>query len=186
MRRLVPEEPLPPYSYVNGRFPHPIRDPSGHSFGAVPAPCSMPDPNRWYECRPYLYGLDLFNFGYYWEDHEVWEGIWHAAGRSGPIGNFIKGLIKLAAAGVKVREGRPEGVRRHARRAAELFARVAAHLPPEQASYFGLSLPRLIGFATGAAREPPASVAPTGTPVEVVFQFVLQPDESQRFEPKSA
>src|SRR4051794_23916492 len=31
--RLLPDEPLPPYSFVPGRFPHPVRDPAGHSFG---------------------------------------------------------------------------------------------------------------------------------------------------------
>ena len=36
--RLVSDEPLPPYSYVTGRFPHPTRDPSGHSFGHAAAP----------------------------------------------------------------------------------------------------------------------------------------------------
>ena len=179
----MPDEPFPPYSYVTRRFPHPTRDPAGHSFGVVPMPCPVPDPNLWRECRPYLYGLDLFNHGYYWEAHEVWEGLWHASGRAGLPGNFIKGLIKLAAAGVKAREGRAEGVRTHARRAAELFRQVAGQLPPEQACYFGLSLPRLISLATDVARGPVASIAPTGAPVEVVFQFVLRPDESEQSEP---
>jgi hypothetical protein len=178
LRRLVPDEPFPPYSYVNGRFPHPIRDPAGHSFGAVPVACRMPDPNYWQECRPYLYGLDLFNHGYYWEAHEVWERIWHAAGRTGPVGSFIKGLIKLAAAGVKARERRPEGVRSHARRAAELFSSVASQLAPAQTFYFGLSLPRLIELASGVACDPPASIKLTGAPVETVFEFILQPNAS--------
>jgi hypothetical protein len=183
IRRFVPDEPFPPYSYVNGSFPHPIRDPSGHSFDAVPVPCPIPNPNQWYNCRPYLFGLDLFNHGYYWEAHEVWEGIWHASGRGGPVGSFIKALIKLAAAGVKVRQRRPEGVRRHARRAAELFSHVADLLPAEQVTYFGLSLPWLIDLATDVASKPPVSIAPIGTPVEVVFQFALCPDGPQRSEP---
>ncbi len=181
--RLVPDEPFPPYSYVTGRFPHPTRDPAGHSFGARPMPCPAPDPNRWRDCRPYLYGVDLFNHGYYWEAHEVWEGIWHACCRTGLTANFIKGLIKLAAAGVKAREGRHEGVRRHARRAADLFRQTAGELPPEQSSYFGLSLSQLIGQATDVAREPVALWAHTGAPVEIVFPFVLRPDASQQSEP---
>lgn len=185
IRRLAPDEPFPPYSYVNGMFPHPIRDPAGHSFGIVPEPCPMPDPNHWPDCRPFLYGLDLFNHGYYWEAHEVWERIWHAAGRTGPVGSFIKGLIKLAAAGVKVREGRPAGVRSHAQRAAELFSRVANQLRSTQSSYFGLSLPRLIEMATDVARDPPASRAPAAAPVEVVFEFVLRPNESLPSEPEA-
>jgi hypothetical protein len=176
--RFVPRESLPPYSYVTGRFPHPTRDPAGHSFGAVPVPCPVPDPDRWRGSRHYLYGLDLFNHGYYWEAHEVWEAAWHACGRAGTAGNFIKGLIKLAAAGVKAREGRPEGVRRHAQRAAELFGQVSSGLPTGQTRYFGLSIPRLIDLASDVARGVIVLGEPTGAPVEVVFPFVLDPGES--------
>jgi uncharacterized protein len=179
-RRFLPDEPLPPYSYVTGLFPHPIRDPAGHSFGVVPAQCPPPDPKRWRDCRPYLYGLDLFNHGYYWEAHEVWEGVWHACGRAGLAANFIKGLIKLAAAGVKVREGRPEGVRRHARRAAELFRETAGRLPPGQTHYFGLSLIWLIEMATNLASGALTPSPSTGARVEIVFPFVLAPEGLQQ------
>ena len=177
-RRLVPDEPFPPYSYVTGRFPHPTRDLAGHSFGVVPVPCPAPDLKLWHDCHPYLFGLDLFNYGYYWEAHEVWEGVWHSCGRTGSAGDFIKGLIKLAAAGVKAREGRIEGVRRHGRRAAELFGQVASHLPPGQIRYFGLPLQLLISHATGVVRG--SVISPTGEPVEVVFEFVLCPDENSQ------
>src|SRR5438552_3359767 len=112
--RFAPDQPFPPYSYLTGRFPHPTRDRAGHSFGAEPLPCPAPDPMDWRQCRAFLFGLDLFNHGYYWEAHEIWEGIWHACGRCGATANFIKGLIKLAAAGVKAREGRPKGIVSHA------------------------------------------------------------------------
>ena len=59
----------------------------------------------------FLRGVSLFNAGYYWEVHEVWEGLWHAYGRRGVLADVIKALIKLAAAGVKVREGQEHGVR---------------------------------------------------------------------------
>jgi hypothetical protein len=181
--RLVPSEPLPPYSYVTGQFPHPLRDPAGHSFGVETKSCPAPDPNRWANCQPYLYGLDLFNHGYYWEAHEAWETVWHAAGRTGPIGDFIKGLIKLAAAGVKAREGRPEGVRAHARRAAELFSGVQRQLGPQQTSLFGLSLLCLIELAHDVAREPPKSCAPKQSPVEIVFPFILWPVQLPSLKP---
>ena len=174
--RLVPDEPFPPYSYVTGRFPHPTRDALGHSFGTKPIACVPPDPTRWRECRAYLYGLDLFNHGYYWEAHEVWEAVWNACGRSGMAADFLKGLIKLAAAGVKAREGRPQGVRRHALRAGELFREIAGQLPSEQASYFGLSIPRLIELASELASEPASLTATSGAPVEIVLSFTLQPN----------
>lgn len=180
MGRLAPDEPLPPYSYVSGRFPHPIRDPAGHSYGAMPAACLPPDPDRWRDCRPYLRGLDLFNHGYYWEAHEVWEGAWHACGRTGAAGAFFKGLIKLAAAGVKTREGRPEGRQRHARRAAELLGEVAGGLPPGEDRYFGLSLSRLIDLARDIERGPaPNAVSESTAPVEILFAFALWPEDAE-------
>ena len=114
--RLVPDVPLPPYSFVPGHRPHPVSDPAGHSFGTAPPTPPEFDPAAWATNRTYLYAIDLFNHGYYWEAHEAWESLWHACGRTGRIADFLKGLIKLAAAGVKVREGRPAGVVGHARR----------------------------------------------------------------------
>jgi uncharacterized protein len=167
--RLVSDLVFPPYTYVPGRFPHPITDPKGHSFGITPPPCEPPDPDRWQECRPYLVGIELFNHGYYWEAHEVWESVWHACGRKGITADFLKGLINLAAAGVKVRQRQPEGVRHHARRAAELFAGI-----PRAQSYMGLSVDELILRANYAADCPPSDPGRHAEPV-VVFSFVLWP-----------
>src|SRR6516162_1991742 len=102
--RLVPEKPFPAYSFVPGQFPHPISDPEGHSYGIRHDAVASVDPENWSASRDYLFGIDLFNHGYYWEAHETWEGLWHAAGRQGPTGDLLKGLIALAAAGVKVRQ----------------------------------------------------------------------------------
>src|SRR5689334_23294646 len=96
--RLLPGVPLPPYGFVPGRFPHPTRDPEGHSHGQAPPPADPLDPGRWAGCRDYLLGLDLFNHGYYWEAHEAWERLWNAAGRHGATAELLQGLIKLAAA----------------------------------------------------------------------------------------
>jgi hypothetical protein len=119
--RYCPRRPLPPYSYVPGLFPHPMSDERGHSFGHQEPPAQPLDPATYRQNETYGYALDLFNHGFYWEAHEVWESLWHACGRRGPTADFLKGLIKLAAAGVKAREGRAAGVRQHALRAAELF-----------------------------------------------------------------
>lgn len=95
-------------------------------FGHEHAPAQALQPEQWQESSEYLYGVDLFNFGFYWEAHEAWESLWHAAGRTGPLADFLKGLIKLAAAGVKAREGNPRGVQRHADRAVELLSLTGA------------------------------------------------------------
>lgn len=173
--RFVPEQPFPAYAYVPGHFPHPLSDPRGHSFGARPERPAPLDPERWRLSRPYLYGIDLFNHGYYWEAHEVWEGLWHACGRSGQTGRFLQGLIKLAAAGVKVRQGMPQGVKNHARRATQLFQQVANELGGNNRRYLGLSLGDLVRFAGEAART---SIPDTPVDaVKAVFNFVLWPAE---------
>lgn len=39
-------------------------------------------------------GIDLFNRGYFFEAHDVWEEVWRS--EHGPMRNFFKGLIHLA------------------------------------------------------------------------------------------
>jgi hypothetical protein len=168
--RYLPDLTLPAYAFVPGQAPHPISDPRGHSFGVAPEQFAPPDPEAWSSCRPYLAGVDLFNHGYYWEAHEAWEGLWHACGRSGPTSTFLKGLIHLAAAGVKVREGKPEGVRSHALRAAELFRQAALSADVKEGRFMGQHLPELQDFATTVANQGPP--LPPGAE-RVVFQHIL-------------
>lgn len=170
--RLVPELPLPPYGYVPGRFPHPITDPAGHSYGHVAQQPPPVDQQNWHESSPFLFGCDLFNHGYYWEAHEAWEGVWMACGRHGTTATFLKGLIKLAAAGVKAREGRAAGVARHATRAAELLHQVRNELAADR--YCGLDLAELEEIARNLAAAPVIS-ANNDAAVEIVFPWRLSP-----------
>jgi predicted metal-dependent hydrolase len=173
--RLAPDYSFPPYSYVPGLFPHPIRDPAGHCFGAKRGSPECLDPETWWNCRPYLIGIDLFNHGYYWEAHEVWEGVWHACGRRGVAATFVKGLIKLAAAGVKRRERRHEGVSSHPRRARQHFEEIRELLPAGTAEYSGLLLTDLLQFTREAEELAVAPLPGQARPVEVAFPFLLRP-----------
>jgi uncharacterized protein len=93
--------PFPLYRFLPGRTPHPRRDPSGHSYG-LPEPKPTPFPaDQWQTSEDYLYGIDLYNFSYWWECHEVFEGLWHAVGPHSQQGNFFQALIQLAAANLK-------------------------------------------------------------------------------------
>jgi hypothetical protein len=133
--------PLPPYSYVPGFTPHPVSDPAGHMYGQPHTLIPPIDPDAWPSSPTYLHAADLFNHGFYWEAHEAWEALWHAAKRTGPTAIWLKALIKLAAAGVKAREGNATGVERHARRSRELVRQLREMLSPAQrGSYCGLSL----------------------------------------------
>lgn len=93
--------PFPPYRFVPGKTPHPRRDHRGHSYGQPePKPPAFP-PEDWKKSEDYLYGIDLYNFAYWWECHEVFEGLWHAVGHKTHQGNFFQALIQLAASNLK-------------------------------------------------------------------------------------
>lgn len=106
------ERPLPVYRHVPGRTPHPTRDPDGHSYG-LSAP-ELPDLNThdWRRCEHYLFGIDLFNAGYWWECHEVLEGLWHAAGIGTPAAHVLQAVIQCAAAHLKAANDCPSGAGR--------------------------------------------------------------------------
>jgi hypothetical protein len=134
---------FPPYTYVSGSgTPHPVSDPQGHMHGHSEPKVTPLGPENWRENETYLYAVDLFNHGYYWEAHEAWESLWHAAGHHGQMADFLNGLIKLAAAGVKQLEKKPVGVERHLTRAVELLSSVG------QPSYCGVDLAELINSAS--------------------------------------
>ena len=172
--RLLPERMLPPYSYVPGKFPHPLRDPQGHSFGHQEPTISTSQIASWDKCESYLWGIDLFNYGYYWEAHEAWEALWHAVGRSGTTADFCKGLIKLAAAGVKAREGRTAGVERHALRAKQLFDAVAAQLDNREQRFMGLALQTRADHAQALIDNPSGIIDTSDAPVVVVMPFAIE------------
>jgi predicted metal-dependent hydrolase len=55
------------------------------------------EPAAWRRSEDYLYGIDLYNFAYWWEAHEVLEELWHLAGHRSPQGRLLQGLIQLSA-----------------------------------------------------------------------------------------
>lgn len=172
--RYAPTIPLPPYAYIPGRdLPHPVTDPRGHLFSqkndtrersisaavlsSLPSEPSARRRALAATCAAnaqWLYALDLFNEGFYWEAHEAWESFWHALGRTTPEAHFVQGLIHMTAACVKVREGKPAGVQRHAQRAREL---VEGGLTVDQvAGGLGVSRKSLLGVLAELEAYKPA------------------------------
>jgi len=96
---------FPPYRFIPGKSPHPTRDPDGHSYKKSVEQLAPFENNQWQSCNAYLYGIDLFNHGYWWEAHETLEAVWVAAGRQTETGLFIQGLIQVAAAHLKKLQG---------------------------------------------------------------------------------
>ena len=115
--RYQPARPLPEYAYVPGRNPHPTRSKQGHSYGAAAAGAGYLPGERWADNAEYLWGVDLYNAGYFWEAHEAWEGLWRAAaGRDAAQRRFLQGLIQCAAASLKATAGDADACRRLAAR----------------------------------------------------------------------
>ena len=94
--RYCPQQPFPPYRHLPGVTPHPIRDPLGHSYGIEEEENENPlPPEMWQQNEAYLHGVDLYNFSYWWEAHEAWEGLWHQAEDTYRL--FLQGLIQVSA-----------------------------------------------------------------------------------------
>lgn len=112
-------EPLrfPPYAFVPGHFPHPVRDEAGHSFGSRRRYGAPPLELDFREHKEWRFVLDLLGRGYYWEAHEGLEDWWHQCEPQDWRRPLFQGLLHLAAAGVKVRQGQPGGVHSHALKA---------------------------------------------------------------------
>jgi predicted metal-dependent hydrolase len=128
----------------------------------------------------FLWGLDLFNHGYYWEAHEAWEGLWQVADRDGSLRMLFKGLILLSAAGVKIRERKNAAAARHAMRAAALLRQLMK--VPDRAfeRALGMSLAALAECAEGATRIPAdLQATATGQP-QPAFNFILGPNSRGR------
>jgi uncharacterized protein len=131
---------LPAYTYIPGHWPHPFKDAEGHSYGREPATPQNLDLNQWEPCEPYLRGIELFNAGYYWEAHEEWEGVWNLMGRHSLEGQHLQGLIKVAAAAIKIRQGHAKPARSLLTQAAKHFERVIAKHPEKLAGGLHLSV----------------------------------------------
>ncbi|TLM65921.1 MAG: DUF309 domain-containing protein [Deltaproteobacteria bacterium] len=143
--------PFPPYRYLpfqgdRGR-PHPRNDPGGHAYHADEDYLPHFAPADWPTCEPYLYGVDLFNYGYYWEAHEAWEAVWLAAGdRSTRCGVFVQGLIQLAAAQLKRVIGSQSGAR-------SLTAAGCEKLAVADGLFLGIEVAALIAAAQHCLRD---------------------------------
>lgn len=158
MHRYAPERPLPPYAYLpGGALPHPTQDPRGHSYRAGEPPAGAPyfACERWRENGDYLFGVDLYNAGFLWEAHEVWEGLWHAAKHDPAQADLLQGLIQCAAAALKVPMGQPGGLLRLARAGTERLEGVARRTG---GACMGLALYDFVrDFRAFAASEPAAA-----------------------------
>jgi predicted metal-dependent hydrolase len=132
--------PLPPYRFVpGGRWPHPVKDPNGHTHGVTTSTEPVYPAARWAEQQGYLYGIDLFNHAFWWEAHEAWEDLWHRT-TDATQRQYLHGLIQLGTALLKWHL-------RNARGVSKLLDRSRTRLVPiarNHRSYMGLDVADLL------------------------------------------
>jgi hypothetical protein len=87
-----------------------VRDPSGHWFDRPETVVVPVAPEAYRQNPSYLFGVDLYNHAYWWESHELWEGVWHTTDKTGAYGQFLQGLIQISAAFIKWYLQQPEGL----------------------------------------------------------------------------
>ena len=147
---------LPRYAYLPGRHPHPVRDVDGHTYdtGRSTAALSSDEAIRW--------GFDLFTLGYYWEAHEVWEEPWARSLRTSQRWTLMKGLILLAASGVKLRTGKAVAAARHARRSSSLLRQIGGQESVTFEALCGVTPSAIADLADEIAIAPDAIDAEVG------------------------
>ena len=122
-RRYLAHRAFPPYIFIPGQNPHPKKS-GGHMEGEEDPLCSPLDQAFPQDSETLRYSLDLFNHAYYWEAHVYLEALWNAHQREGGVADFLKALIKLSAAGVKLNLDQKESAAGHLKRARDLLEEV--------------------------------------------------------------
>ena len=148
--RYLPGQEWPAYAYRPGRDAHPTRDPNGHSRGIPDDESPAEPPARWSASQRYLRGIDLYNHGYGWEAHEVWESMWHRPAEATQA-QWLQALIQLAAATVQESIGHADGRARLCHRALDHLRRV--HEEGHRV-YMGLELDQLRHALRAYAADP--------------------------------
>jgi predicted metal-dependent hydrolase len=106
----------------------------------------------WRTNEDFLYAVDLFNHRFWWEAHEVFEALWHAAGRQSPAGHCLQTLIQCAAAHLQAELA-------HARGAESLLRRARRHAVAAGQTHLGLDLAALLAATDHFVRDPAGPTA---------------------------
>ena len=103
----------------------------------------------------WLYGLRLFNAGYYWEAHEVLETVWMRTAPNSRERALVQALIHLANGALKLAANKPGAAKRLARLAGEC---VALSHSGGRDRIMGLGAKELLGVARTLAGDAPMDV----------------------------
>ena len=103
IKRYSSLNPFPDYSYIPGKG---LKDEHRRDLPHFPGKRLLS--SNWQNHEAYLYGIDLYNHDFFFEAHEVWEELWFVCGVKSMEGQFLKALIQLAAARLKIKLQEPK------------------------------------------------------------------------------
>ncbi len=171
--RYVPHVAFPPYAFLPGTDPHPMRDPAGHSYTNEPEePAAYVEPDLWTTNEAYLLGADLYNHGFLWEAHEAWESVWHPSKHDELQADHLQGLIQCAAACLKIPMGQPRGLARLSEAGTARLERVARE---SGGAYMGVDLFEFLDAVRRFAASTPTDIS--GRPVlTLAIEGVVPPE----------
>ncbi|MCF6240193.1 MAG: DUF309 domain-containing protein [Bacteroidales bacterium] len=129
--------PMPNYAFLPGINQHPNKNPQQRHILEIQDVKEPINELNWQNTQAYLYAIDLFNRGYYWEVHEVLENLWIKAGKETEPATFLKGIIQLAVALLKVKTGNFYGGKR-------LYNKAMIHLQRKERIYLGINLKKIV------------------------------------------
>ena len=135
--RYAPDIPLPDAPHLPG---------TGRPASDFNLPSSAIPRDLTPEVFAHCVAVDLHNRGFWWEAHEVWERPWRAQPRNSTARHLFQGLIQLAAAHLKWRQGLIRGRRNLGERALGHLRYAAADWPEAQGHRWGLH-PRPVAAA---------------------------------------
>lgn len=111
--------PLPRAPHRPGSGSQPDLTPLEAAKAAVP---DRTESATWRANLPYRYGWRLFDAGFYWEAHEVWEAVWMACQPNSRERLLLQVLIQIANARLKRAMGKEQAARRLAQDVERLLA----------------------------------------------------------------
>ena len=120
---LPDTEPLPGYKHLPGKNARPVDgllEAIAETASAVTKDASYRSNAAW------LYGIRLFNNGFYWEAHEVLETVWNNAAPNSREKHLVQGVIQMANAQLKASLEQTKAADRLQKLAAECITRAYA------------------------------------------------------------
>lgn len=131
---------FPKYRYLPTVTPHPGIHPEGHSYGKKETALDFMAPQDWKQNESYLYGVDLFNYGYWWEAHEAWENVWLTTQKMDLYGQFLQSLIQFSAALLKLYSGSKKAFEKLYGEADKRMKFCLKEIPGNQHRFMGLNI----------------------------------------------